>query len=83
MQEHLCEKVDETYYAFTNNKKKAKVDLSTHKLLLELEWNNVYTFNYDNLLDIAGQTDEHEKLEIDKKKLLSVKVNRKRKKEKN
>jgi hypothetical protein len=78
----FVKKVDETYYAFTNNKKKSKVDLSTHKLLLELEWNNVYTFNYDNLLDIAGQTDEHEKLEIDKKKLLSVKVTENEKKRK-
>lgn len=70
----FVKKVDETYYAFTKNKENSEVDLSTHELLLELEWNNVYTFNYDNLLDIAGRTDEHEKLEIDKKKLHSDKV---------
>lgn len=70
----FVKKVDDDYYILLNNKKKSKVDLSTHKLLLELDWNNVYTFNYDNLLDVAGRTDEHEKLEINKKKLLSEKL---------
>lgn len=40
-----------------------KVDLSIHKLLLSFEWNNVYTFNYDNLLEIATDTDKNDEIE--------------------
>lgn len=40
-----------------------KVDLSTHKYLLDVNWNNVYTFNYDNLLDVVGGAERHKVLE--------------------
>ncbi len=39
------------------------VDMSLHQLLVKLNWNNIYTFNYDNLLDIAGNTDKYDIIE--------------------
>ena len=42
------------------------VDMSLHQLLVKLNWNNIYTFNYDNLLDIAGDTDKYDRIEKDK-----------------
>lgn len=47
------------YALVLNEKEYENVDLTVHNLLLDLDWNNVYTFNYDNLLDIAGRADEH------------------------
>ncbi|HBT85796.1 MAG TPA: hypothetical protein DEB12_07815 [Porphyromonadaceae bacterium] len=49
------------YSMILDGKKQHKpVDLNIHKLLLSFEWNNVYTFNYDNLLDIAADTDKND-----------------------
>lgn len=38
------------------------VDLSIHRLLLSLGWNNLYTFNYDNLLDVAADTNKYDEI---------------------
>lgn len=45
------------------NGTKHEVDLNTHDQLLAVKWNNVYTFNYDNLLDVVGGAERHKVLE--------------------
>ena len=64
----LVIKEQDKYFAKLNDEK-YEVDLTTHEYLLDVKWNNVYTFNYDNLLDIAGGADRNEELEAEKKSL--------------
>lgn len=66
----LVIKDQDKYFAKLNDEKH-EVDLTTHEYLLDVQWNNVYTFNYDNLLDIAGGADRNEELEAEKNNLNS------------
>ena len=54
---------DETEFIVSlNNKEIDSADITCHKLLFDLDVKNIFTFNYDNCLDIIGNTDEAEKL---------------------
>lgn len=45
-----------------NNEEVDIADITCHKLLFDLDVKNIFTFNYDNCLDIIGNTDEADKL---------------------
>lgn len=45
-----------------NNEEVDLADITCHKLLFDLDVKNIFTFNYDNCLDIIGNTDEADKL---------------------
>lgn len=60
----IVKKTEGEYALLLNEKQLSdQVDLSLHKLLLDLDWNNIYTFNYDNLLDIAAETNKYDEIE--------------------
>lgn len=50
------------YFVMQNNEKFCIADITCHKLLFDLDVKNIFTFNYDNCLDIIGNTDEADKL---------------------
>lgn len=50
------------YFVIQNNEKVCIADITCHKLLFDLDVKNIFTFNYDNCLDIIGNTDEADKL---------------------
>ncbi len=50
------------YIVMQNNEKVCIADITCHKLLFDLDVKNIFTFNYDNCLDIIGNTDEADKL---------------------
>lgn len=54
---------DEPEYLITlNNEIIGNADLTCHKLLFELDAKHIFTFNYDNCLDIIGRTGQAQKL---------------------
>lgn len=54
---------DETEYVVMQNNEEVDIaDITCHKLLFDLDVKNIFTFNYDNCLDIIGNTDEADKL---------------------
>ncbi len=54
---------DETeYVVMQNNEEVDLADITCHKLLFDLDVKNIFTFNYDNCLDIIGNTDKANKL---------------------
>lgn len=54
---------DETEFIVSlNNEEVDLADITCHKLLFDLDVKNIFTFNYDNCLDIIGNTDEAYKL---------------------
>lgn len=60
------------FYAELRNNEREEIDLTVHEQLLAVNWNNVYTFNYDNLLDIVGGTEKHKELEKQKNELTGI-----------
>lgn len=50
------------YIVMQNNEKVCIADITCHKLLFDLDVKNIFTFNYDNCLDIIGNTDVADKL---------------------
>lgn len=57
------ENPDEPEYKVTlNNKIIGDADITCHKLLFELDAKHIFTFNYDNCLDIIGKTGLAQKL---------------------
>ena len=50
-----------TYEVFLNGKKIDDADTTCHRLLMNLGIRHIYTFNYDNCLDILGNTHHSEK----------------------
>lgn len=50
------------YIVMQNNEKVCIADITCHKLLFDLDVKNIFTFNYDNCLDIMGNTDVADKL---------------------
>lgn len=54
---------DETEFIVSlNNEEVDLADITCHKLLFDLDVKNIFTFNYDNCLDIIGNTDKADKL---------------------
>lgn len=54
---------DETEYVVMQNNEEVDIaDITCHKLLFDLDVKNIFTFNYDNCLDIIGNTDEADRL---------------------
>ena len=54
---------DETKFIVSlNNEEVDLADITCHKLLFDLDVKNIFTFNYDNCLDIIGNTDKADKL---------------------
>ena len=60
--ENLEEPDEAEYFVMQNNEKVCIADITCHKLLFDLDVKNIFTFNYDNCLDIIGNTDEADKL---------------------
>ncbi|WP_303757755.1 SIR2 family protein, partial [Bacteroides caecimuris] len=60
--ENLNKTDDSRYIVMLNNKMDGPADITCHKLLFDLDAKNIFTFNYDNCLDIIGNTDEADKL---------------------
>jgi hypothetical protein len=60
---HVYEE-DGQYYMELNGEKEelSKDRLSIHRSLVDLPWNNIYTTNYDDLLDICIDNDRYGKL---------------------
>lgn len=48
----LVEKEDGTYDLLLGDEREEKVDVSLHRQLLDMKVKNIYTFNYDNALDV-------------------------------
>lgn len=59
---NLEEPDEAEYFVMQNNEKVCIADITCHKLLFDLDVKNIFTFNYDNCLDIIGNTDEADKL---------------------
>lgn len=54
---------DETEFIVSlNNEEVDLADITCHRLLFDLDVKNIFTFNYDNCLDIIGNTDKADKL---------------------
>lgn len=54
---------DETEYVVMQNNEEVDIaDITCHKLLFDLDVKNIFTFNYDNCLDIIGNTDVADRL---------------------
>lgn len=49
------------YEVFLNGEKVGDADTTCHRLLMDLGIRHIYTFNYDNCLDILGKTHRSEK----------------------
>lgn len=60
--DELNETVEAEHIVMQNNEEIDIADITCHKLLFDLEVKNIFTFNYDNCLDIIGNTDEADKL---------------------
>ena len=58
----LNETDDTEYIVMQNNEEVDIADITCHKLLFDLDVKNIFTFNYDNCLDVIGNTDEADKL---------------------
>ena len=55
--------LDETEFIVSlNNEEVDLADITCHKRLFDLDVKNIFTFNYDNCLDIIGNTDKANKL---------------------
>ena len=48
------------YEVFLNGEKVGDADITCHRLLIDLGIRHIYTFNYDNCLDILGKTHRSE-----------------------
>lgn len=59
---NLEEPDEAEYFVMQNNEEVCIADITCHKLLFDLDVKNIFTFNYDNCLDIIGNTDEADKL---------------------
>ena len=54
---------DETEYVVMQNNEEVDIaDITCHKQLFDLDVKNIFTFNYDNCLDIIGNTDVADRL---------------------
>lgn len=54
---------DESEYVVMQNNEEVDIaDITCHKLLFDLDVKNIFTFNYDNCLDIIGNTNVADKL---------------------
>ena len=56
-----AEPSEATYEVFLNGKKIDDADTTCHRLLMDLGIRHIYTFNYDNCLDILGNTHHSDK----------------------
>lgn len=60
--DELNEEDEAKYIVMQNNEEVDIADITCHKLLFDLGVKNIFTFNYDNCLDIIGNTEEADKL---------------------